>query len=124
MSDIYKQIERFAMIERNEALKNQAKKRKTVNVDPESYIAKEIKYQTALIHGIAERLEKLEKKIIGIEQQSQIEDSVNEILRQQLQLLAERSGICDGSELAEISEAMCTIVCYLDSSSEPREHKS
>lgn len=65
MSDIYKQIERFAMIERNEALKNQAKKRKTVNVDPESYIAKEIKYQTALIHGIAERLEKLEKKIEG-----------------------------------------------------------
>lgn len=33
--------------------------------DPESYIAKEIKYQTALIHGISERLEKLEKKIEG-----------------------------------------------------------
>lgn len=41
-----------------------------------------------------------------------------EILRQQLELLAERSETCENAYLAELGRSMLDIVSYLDSSFE------
>lgn len=53
---IYKEISRFAKIQRNEIRKEKQKKRKQVCIDSDSVIGKEIMYQTALLHEILEEI--------------------------------------------------------------------
>ena len=52
--DIHEEITKFAKREREEAEKAKENEEKVVCVDPDSYIAKEIKYQTAIAHQILE----------------------------------------------------------------------
>lgn len=52
--DIHEEITKFAKREREEAEKAKESEEKVVCVDPDSYIAKEIKYQTAIAHQILE----------------------------------------------------------------------
>lgn len=56
MNKISEAIEKFAQRERDEAEKACKEEKNQVNINPDSYIAKEIKYQTALIHGLQEEM--------------------------------------------------------------------
>ena len=49
---IYKAISRFKKMELEEARREKQHKKRQVCIDPDSIIAKEIKYQTALLHEI------------------------------------------------------------------------
>lgn len=50
-NQIYKEISKFAEMQRDEIKREKAKKkRKSVCIDPDSVIGKEIMYQTALLH--------------------------------------------------------------------------
>lgn len=53
--DIHNEIARFADRERKEAMKAKTEEKNLVCIDPDSYIAKEIKYQTAIAHQILEQ---------------------------------------------------------------------
>lgn len=54
--NIREAIVEFAKREREEAEKAKENERNIAIIDPESYIAKEIKYQTALLHEISEEV--------------------------------------------------------------------
>lgn len=65
MRDIYKEIINFAESEKAEAEKVLKTEENQVCIKADSYIAKEIKYQTALLHQILNKLNEqycLEKK--------------------------------------------------------------
>ena len=64
MDKISEAIERFAQRERDEAEKACKEEKNQVSINPDSYIAKEIKYQTALIHGMQEEMRLLRNKEI------------------------------------------------------------
>ena len=56
-NQIYKEISKFAEMQRNEIKREKAKKkRKSVCMDPDSVIEKEIMYQTALLHEILDEI--------------------------------------------------------------------
>lgn len=56
-NQIYKQISKFAETQRDEIKREKAKKkRKSVCIDPDSVIGKEIMYQTALLHEILDEI--------------------------------------------------------------------
>ena len=59
--NINETIVEFAKREREEAEKAKENERNMASIDPESYIAKEIKYQTALLHAISEEIYQLKK---------------------------------------------------------------
>lgn len=61
--DIEKTIRRFAEIEREEAEKAKDNERNLICIDPDSYMAKEIKYQTALIHEILNEIRMMKNGI-------------------------------------------------------------
>ena len=48
----YEMLSRFAKIQRNEFLKESKQRKHQVSLDPDSLTAREIVYQTALIHQI------------------------------------------------------------------------
>lgn len=48
----YEMLSRFAKIQRNEFLKESKQRKHQVSLDPNSLMAREIVYQTALIHQI------------------------------------------------------------------------
>lgn len=48
----YEMLSRFAKIQRNEFLKESKQRKHQVSLDPDSLMAREIVYQTALIHQI------------------------------------------------------------------------
>ena len=48
----YEMLSRFAKIQRNEFLKESKRRKHQVSLDPDSLMAREIVYQTALIHQI------------------------------------------------------------------------
>ena len=52
--DIHNEIARFADRERKEAMKAKTEEKNLACIDPDSYIAKEIKYLTAIAHQILE----------------------------------------------------------------------
>lgn len=56
MSDIYEEIRKFAEREKEEAKEAIQTEENQVCIKADSYIAKEIKYQTALLHQILNRL--------------------------------------------------------------------
>lgn len=60
---IHNEITRFADRERKEAMKAKAEEKNVVSIDPDSYIAKEIKYQTAIEHQILEETRKQTKML-------------------------------------------------------------
>ena len=68
--NINETIVEFAKREREEAEKVKENERNMASIDPESYIAKEIKYQTALLHAISEEIYPLKKAIEKNEEQS------------------------------------------------------
>lgn len=56
-NQIYKEISNFAEMQRDEIKREKAKKkRKSVCIDPDSVIGKEIMYQTALLHEILDEI--------------------------------------------------------------------
>lgn len=56
-NQIYKEISKFAERQRDEIKREKAKKkRKSVCIDPDSVIGKEIMYQTALLHEILDEV--------------------------------------------------------------------
>lgn len=56
-NQIYKEISKFAEMQRDEIKREKAKKkRKAVCIDPDSVIGKEIMYQTALLHEILDEI--------------------------------------------------------------------
>ena len=59
--NIREAIVEFAKREREEAEKAKENERNIASIDPESYIAKEIKYQTALLHEISEEVYQIKK---------------------------------------------------------------
>ena len=59
MSDIYEEIRKFAEGEKEEAEKALQTEENQVCIKADSYIAKEIKYQTALLHHIFNRLNEI-----------------------------------------------------------------
>ena len=61
--NIQEAIVEFAKREREEAEKAKENERNIASRDPESYIAKEIKYQTALLHAISEEVYQIKKAI-------------------------------------------------------------
>lgn len=63
--NINETIVEFAKREREEAEKAKENERNMASIDPESYIAKEIKYQTALLHAISEEIYQLKKVLFG-----------------------------------------------------------
>ena len=52
MVNIEREIAKFKKKELQEALKSKKKERIQVNINPDSLIGREIKYQTALLHEI------------------------------------------------------------------------
>lgn len=68
--NIREAIVEFAKREREEAEKAKENERNIASIDPESYIAKEIKYQTALLHEISEEVYQIKKAIEKNEEQS------------------------------------------------------
>ncbi len=56
MSEIYEEIRKFAEREKKEVENALQEEKKQVCIKADSYIAKEIKYQTALLHQILEKL--------------------------------------------------------------------
>ena len=56
MSEIYEEIRKFAEREKKEVQNALQEEKKQVCIKADSYIAKEIKYQTALLHQILEKL--------------------------------------------------------------------
>lgn len=50
--NLYEMLSRFAKIQRNEFLKESKQRKHQVSLDPDSLMAREIMYQTALIHQI------------------------------------------------------------------------
>lgn len=68
--NIQEAIVEFAKREREEAEKAKENERNIASINPESYIAKEIKYQTALLHAISEEVYQIKKAIEKNEEQS------------------------------------------------------
>lgn len=68
--NIQEAIVEFAKREREEAEKAKENERNIASIDPESYIAKEIKYQTTLLHAISEEVYQIKKAIEKNEEQS------------------------------------------------------
>lgn len=62
-TDIEKAIVKFAEQEKREAEKAVEEERNQISIAPNSYIAKEIKYQTALLHQILNGQQKLTYEI-------------------------------------------------------------
>ena len=56
MSDIYEEISKFTEREKKEAERALQEEENQVCIKADSYIAKEIKYQTALLHQILNKL--------------------------------------------------------------------
>ena len=63
MDKISKAIEQFTRRERDEAEKACKEEKNQVSIDPGSYIAKEIKYQTVLMHRLQEEMFLLRNEI-------------------------------------------------------------
>lgn len=61
--NIYRIISNFEKNKRNEAKKEQKKFKRNVRIDSDSLIAKEIMYQTALIHEILYEVRTLKEKM-------------------------------------------------------------
>lgn len=62
-SDIYDAIAKFALREKQEAEKAAQEEKDTVSINPDSYIAKEIKYQTVIAHQILEETRRQTKML-------------------------------------------------------------
>lgn len=60
MTSIYEEIEKFAERERAEAEKALQTEENQVCIKADSYVAKEIKYQTALLHQILDKINELQ----------------------------------------------------------------
>lgn len=63
MDQIEKAIADFFDRDRKEAEKAAANEKKQVSINPDSYIAKEIKYQTALLHDILTQLREINEEM-------------------------------------------------------------
>lgn len=61
--EIYEEIERFAAREKEEAEKVKTQEKNVVSIDPDSYIAKEIKYQTAMLHQMTAEIMEIKKEM-------------------------------------------------------------
>lgn len=55
-------LSRFAKIQRNEFLKESKQRKHQVSLDPDSLMAREIVYQTALIHQILNEVRNVDTK--------------------------------------------------------------
>ncbi len=60
--NIEHKIAEFAKREKKEAEKSKEKEKNQVCINPDSYMAKEIKYQTALLHQILNELQTINEK--------------------------------------------------------------
>lgn len=60
--ELNENLRRFAEREREEAEKSKEKEKNQMCLDPNSYMAKEIKYQTALLHRILNEIQTVNKK--------------------------------------------------------------
>ena len=58
----YEMLSRFAKIQRNEFLKESKQRKHQVSLDPDSLMAREIVYQTALIHQILNEVRNVDTK--------------------------------------------------------------
>lgn len=58
----YEMLSRFAKIQRNEFLKESKQRKHQVSLDPDSLMAREIVYQTALIHQILNEVRNVNAK--------------------------------------------------------------
>ena len=77
---VYDEIEKFLGREKAEAEKAKEAEKNQVSIDPDSYIAKEIKYQTAMLHQmkaeimeIKGEMKEIEKEIQGVQKRVDIE---------------------------------------------------
>lgn len=57
------EIEKFLAREKAEAEKAKESEKNQVSIDPDSYIAKEIKYQTAMLHQIKVEIMEIKKEM-------------------------------------------------------------
>ena len=57
MSNIYKRISRFERLKTKSAKKNKRYSKRLKNINPECYVAREIFYQTALLHELMSKEE-------------------------------------------------------------------
>lgn len=62
-SDIYDAMAKFALREKQEAEKAAQEEKDTVSIAPDSYVAKEIKYQAAIMHQILEETRRQTKML-------------------------------------------------------------
>lgn len=102
------ELVKFIEREKEDAKKALSEEKNICCINPDSYMAKEIKYQTVLLHEILETLR----------QQRALQHSVfaeeRELLRKQLELLAKKStNSCSGETLAILSEQMVNIYSVL-----------
>lgn len=65
-SDIYDAMAKFALREKQEAEKAAQEEKDTVSIAPDSYVAKEIKYQTAIAHQILEEIRRQTRMLAEI----------------------------------------------------------
>lgn len=63
MDKIEESIERSLRIQRDAAAKASAEEENQVNIRPDGYIAKEILYQTAVLHGIMREVSELRQEL-------------------------------------------------------------
>lgn len=74
-TDIEKTIAEFAAREREAAEASKEKEENQACINPDSYMAKEIKYQTALLHQILDEIRDIKKPIrviIGREESKKV----------------------------------------------------
>lgn len=62
-SDIYDALAKFALRDKQEAEKAAREEKDAVSIAPDSYVAKEIKYQTAIIHQVLEETRRQTKML-------------------------------------------------------------
>ena len=91
--NINETIVEFAKREREEAEKAKENERNMASIDPESYIAKEIKYQTALLHAISEEIYQLKK---AIKKSKDLSSDI--VLNGKIISQAVRKAICDTTQ--------------------------
>lgn len=84
--ELNNEIAKFAERERQEAMKAKTDEKNLVCIDPDSYIAKEIKYQTAIEHQILEEIRQQKKMLKDIfaliKSMSQKVPTLNEIRKE------------------------------------------
>lgn len=69
---LHEQLERIYRIEKEAAEEDSSKEKNQVSIDPDSYIAKEIRYQTVLIQELREEIYELKKAKRNEEQRSPV----------------------------------------------------